>query len=263
MAKHTRRPQQRTHSKPTVEAPAVVAAAHRLAAAIEAFAVVASQDTQLRGVLELPYLFQDLRAVGADGTAVITARQLDQAWRIIASDAPVSDLLPSRRSAGEPEDLFTPDGRVTGHEGEAYRWRGPLPPISLIRAAAAAGPDDPGYRVQLERNAAFYAARVYDGEAHCGRPTKAGGACAFVPVWFPGEGFSDGTPCYRHMTDEETEQACALYDAAVALHACPGCGAPAGKKCGEDRITPVDGAWPRLRSYRGRRVHDARLNLTL
>jgi hypothetical protein len=270
MSKRNRRTlQQRSQAKPTIATPALIQAAHRVAAAIADFAAVADRDTQLRGVLELPYLYQRLYDEGFSGEAATAARQLEKAWRIIASDEPVSDSLQQRRSPTDPSEPVLvhddEDDRVVGFRDAAdatYRWRGPLAPLQLIRAAAQARPDDPSYRVQLARNDAFHAAQVYDGEAHCGRPTKAGGRCAFVPVWMPGQGFADGAPCYRHMTEAETEQACAIYDAAVAAHLCPGCDAPAGTACNNDRAVPVDGAWPRIRSYRGRRVHDARLNLT-
>lgn len=85
-----------------------------------------------------------------------------------------------------------------------------------------------------------------------------------LPVYVPPAGFSAGVGCWRHIGAADAERVAQIYDRAIAETQCLGCGAEAGAACRENdangRSLPmVDGQWPKMRSFRNRKVHDVRL----
>lgn len=200
----------------------------------------------------LPNSLQSIAHIGHDPDLHIAWMGLNEAWRIVNTDAPVRGAVP--HSPGRAQE-------------SPRRWHGPLTPREIMELAEDAPADAGSYRANLAANAAFHAAQAARRlELECGRRTASGHPCGNGTVFLPDHdgGAADGLPCWRHATPEETTRIAGIYDAAVRDHDCPGCDATAGRPCytgpdGAAHLRLVDGEWSRTRSFKGRKVHGERL----
>lgn len=243
--------------------PDVLHAAALVTAALETFAEAVDAEPEFTALLEFDNGLQQAYELGASGLARTEAAMLREAWHLIDTEVPVAAGYPVRSWFDGPQDPIP--ARLL------RRWHASLTPSQVLDLADLAEHVDPpatlSFHEQLAENHQVLDARFAGLEAQCGRPARHGGLCAALPVYLPPHGHQSGQPCYLHQTPAEQADAIAVYDTAVAEHACPGCDAEAGVTCrvpdnnDYPRTNLVNGAWPRLRSFKGRKVHDVRLLL--
>lgn len=182
-------------------------------------------------------LDEQMEAMGWGSASLETELvQLHRAIEVIEEDIPIAKL-----------------------SGNGHPWKPRLSPKWIDYFLGLAEPGDRGYVPQVMDLIAIDEARELD--APCGRPTKSGAPCQAIPVHWPGRGRIAG--CNTHLTSEEKANLQEVWDGIESDHGCPGCPSGPGETCNEDASTlvVVDGQWPRIRHFSGRRLHDVRLAL--
>lgn len=237
----------------------VLAATQRMLDEVQRWARVVEEAEESCLWVRLPEALEEL----ADGAHPLSGLQHElaemvEAWQIVQNDEPVAGEWPRAARKG----------------GGTIRWKPPLRPGDILfsRRLVLEGrmSSTTGYRDQAHANGTYYARAEQDQQddlsAECGRPTPKGAPCRSRSVYVPPAGFSAGVGCWRHISASDAERTAGIYDRVVGETSCPGCGAEAGTECrdsendGDRRpFTPVDGQWPRMRSFQGRKVHDLRL----
>jgi hypothetical protein len=160
------------------------------------------------------------------------------------------------------EEILTANWLVPELTPCGKRWTDELTPRDLIEQVRAGGNrEGRPYAQQLEANRATEAAdrAKLDAVAQvlCGR----GNDCQVHVVTLPRD--APGPACWRHLTTVEKASIGALYAQAVKEHACLGCGAPPGEPCDTSdaaKLEPIDGRWPRVRSFLGQTIYKNRLD---
>ncbi|MDO4144199.1 hypothetical protein [Clavibacter michiganensis] len=160
------------------------------------------------------------------------------------------------------EQVLTANWLVPELTARGKRWTDELTPRDLIEQVRAGGNrEGRPYGQQLEANRAIEAAvrAKLDAVAQvlCGR----GNACQVHVVTLPRD--APGPACWRHLTADEKTSIGALYAQAVTEHACLGCSALPGEPCDTSdsaTLEPIDGRWPRVRSFLGQKIHKNRLD---
>jgi hypothetical protein len=149
--------------------------------------------------------------------------------------------------------------QISPKSARGVAWKPYLSPRWLLYFANLAKPDDLGYIQQL--HALFTADDGRELDAECGRPTKTGDPCHAIPVYWPGRGRDSA--CTRHLTPEEKSSLEKVWSVIERAYSCPGCLVDDGQPCSETAELKVrpNGQWPRMRSFAGRKMHDARLEL--
>lgn len=160
---------------------------------------------------------------------------------------------------GRAIEVIEEDIPIAAQSEQGRAWKPRLSPRWLQYFLGLAKPGDTGYVPQLMALIEKDKARELDAE--CGRTTKSGSECKAVPVYWPGRGRNSA--CGRHLTDDEKSSLEDVWSGIEQSRECPGCTAQPGKACSEDAsaLVLVNGEWPRIRSFAGRRMHDARLEL--
>lgn len=246
-----------THDRPAPTPPAhqIVTGTARLVRALQEYVQTIRQSGDLH-IVALPHDLENLVKYVESGTAQHEFAQLARAWELVETDAPIRGGTPGT-ARERPE-----------------RWQGPLRPYELLTWARDAPRSEPGYRTHLIQNATWLIERQHRLERQrpvpCGRQTTGGWTCRANSIYVPADEYgatATGWPCLSHATPEETRAIADMYATAETLD-CPGCDAAAGEPCWTDtafarRRRIVHGDWPRIRSLRGRKIHDARLVLTL
>ncbi|ALD14425.1 hypothetical protein GW571_14765 (plasmid) [Clavibacter capsici] len=160
------------------------------------------------------------------------------------------------------EEILTANWLVPELTPRGKRWTDELTPRDLIEQVRAGGNrEGRPYAQQLDENRATEAAvrAKLDAVAQvlCGR----GNDCQVHVVTLPQD--APGPACWRHLTTDEKASIGALYARAVTEHACLGCSAPPGEPCDTSdsaKLEPIDGRWPRVRSFLGQKIHKNRLD---
>ncbi|RSZ61318.1 hypothetical protein EAH68_13730 [Corynebacterium hylobatis] len=145
-------------------------------------------------------------------------------------------------------------------------WTTPMPMWLLYDLASQADSRSLPFRDQADQHAAAEQTRKQhnrgsdENKILCGRPTKAGGACASRAVTWPGK--TRGPACSRHLTEQEADELEQLYLRAVDTQPCRGCQADPGARCTSQpsRQRRVDGYYSGWRSMGRRKVHAVRLS---
>lgn len=174
------------------------------------------------------------------------------AW---ASHSLERELVQLRRAI----DVIEEDIPIAAQSEQGRAWKPRLSPRWIEYFLGLAKPGDTGYVPQLLALLEKDKARQLDAE--CGRPTKTGSECKAIPVYWPGRGRDSA--CNRHLSDQEKASLDNVWAGIETSHACPGCPAQAGQPCSEEasELVLVDGEWPRIRNFAGRKMHDVRLAL--
>ncbi|WP_159600057.1 hypothetical protein [Agromyces humi] len=144
-------------------------------------------------------------------------------------------------------------------------WKRPLTPREIALHAALADEGDTNYLAQLADVLETERQRAALINADLDVKRGRGNDCRNFRVYWPGRSHAEAPACWKHLAPEEAASLEQLYDRAIAGYACPGCIATPGEDCSQEasELKLIDGRWPRVKSFRGRRVHPARLDASV
>lgn len=249
MSRRRRKNIRSTPSKEQLQEVPIVLAAQQLVRALETFTQRISKCQDELLLVSLPRGLKWIYGYAESMEHAHELYELETAWEIVVSGTPVASGTPRY------EDDTS---------GFRRRWMPPLTPGEILYHAEVALPGDEDYLTQLMANAKYQVGKEKRKSEYLAQKCRLP-SCGTIPVYMPPNGFFSGYACWRHADESEATVIRETWEAVVRDHDCPGCTATAGSSCHIDDAAKLkrlpSGEWDHVRSFRGLKVHELRLDL--